>query len=154
MWNLDSLMREYPDAKIIQIHRDVVATIGSECSLNARIACRMHRSSDVAGIGRFWMDYSEKGLELGQAVKDRLPANQVHNVRLTDVRRDPGGEIAKIYDRFALPYDDALLETFARVAAEEPKMQTGKHVYSVEEYDLSAAEIEERFSAYRDRFGV
>ena len=51
LWNLDALLSVYPDACVIQTHRELVGTIGSQCSLSARIASKFQRNLDLHEVG-------------------------------------------------------------------------------------------------------
>jgi hypothetical protein len=152
LWNLDSLVKVYPNARIIHIHRDVAPAIGSHCSLSARICCRIRRSVSLHDLGRFWVDYSLAGLERGLAARDRLPASQVYDVHLDELRAAPGATLRAIYEQFDLPFDDALLERFEQIAAQEPTFQHGVHDYHLENFGLEAEAVRRTFAAYRTRF--
>jgi hypothetical protein len=152
LWNLDSFLKVYPDARIIHVHRDVAPSIGSQCSLSARICCRIRRSVNLHDLGRFWVDYSLAGLERGLAARDRLPASQVYDVHLDELRAAPRATLRAIYEQFDLPFDDALLDRFEQTAAQEPTFQHGVHDYRLEDFGLEAEGVSRTFAAYRARF--
>ncbi len=154
LWNLQALLTVYPDARVIQTHREIVGTIGSQCSLTARIASKFRRDLDLHDVGRFWMDYSRTGIERGLKARDTHPSSQVYDVRLADLRSRPLEVVDEIYRHFGLPLDDALVAQFRARIAEDPKAQLGKHDYEIADYGLSAAKIESAFAEYRSRFGV
>ncbi len=154
LWNLEAVLKVYPDARIIHTHRDIAKTIGSECSLNARIMCRMQREVDLHEVGRFWVDYSRAGLERGQAVKDSLPAEQVYDVRLKDLHGNSDETIRDIYRHFDLDHDDRLIAKLVARAAKEPPQQFGIHEYEYSDYGLNPVALREQFSDYRAKFGV
>jgi hypothetical protein len=154
LWNLDSLLKIYPNAKIIHTHRDVSKAIGSHCSLAARIVCRMHRDVPAEEIAKFWVDYSVAGMRNGLAAKDTLPTNQRCDVRLNDLRVDPAGELRKIYAQLELPFSDSLHDAFRLKAASDPTFQHGIHEYNLADYGLTPEGVLEKFGDYADRFGV
>ena len=154
LWNLQALLTVYPDARVIQTHREIVGTIGSQCSLTARIASKFRRDLDLHDVGRFWMDYSRTGIERGLKARDTHPSSQVYDVRLADLRSRPLEVVDEIYRHFGLPLDDALVAQFRARIAEDPKAQLGKHDYEIADYGLSAAKIKSAFAEYRSRFGV
>lgn len=154
LWNLDALLDAYPGARIIHIHRDPAKAIGSHCSLMSRIVCRMHRDIDVREVSRFWVEYSRIGLERGQAVKDRMPANRVADVRLRDLRRAPGATLRGIYEQLALPWHDDLEAAFDARAAEDPTQQHGVHEYTLEQFGLDADTVRDELGGYCARFEV
>ena len=154
LWNLKAMLAVYPDARIIHTHRGLVPTIGSQCSLSARIAGKFRRTFDLYEIGRFWLQYSKAGVDRGLEVRESLPPSQVYDVRLSDVRRSPLEVVQDIYQQFDLPFNDQLAEAFAARIAEEPTTQQGEHEYDIADYGLSEDQIQNVFADYRQRFGV
>ena len=71
-----------------------------------------------------------------------------------DLVRDPVGSVRKLYAFFGdelLPEAEASME---RYVAENRGDKYGRHVYTLEEWNLSADAIRERFAAYINRFDV
>ena len=154
LWNLADFMKVYPDALIIHTHRDPVPTIGSQCSMSARLATKFHTDYDFERAGRFWLDYSRTGLERGEAAKKEIPASQVYDVRLKDLRREPVEIVEDIYNHFGLVFNDELAQRIGTRADEEPTQQDGAHEYDVAEFGLSEEAIRAEFDGYCERFGV
>ncbi|MBW1761639.1 MAG: sulfotransferase [Deltaproteobacteria bacterium] len=154
LWNLDALLKVYPDARIIHTHREIDKAIGSQCSLSARICGRIQRNANLHDLGRFWADYSLAGLERGLAARDRLPASQVYDVHLDALRAEPSTVLRNIYEHFGLPFDGALLQRFEQTAAEEPTFQRGVHDYRLEDFGLQTEALRQKFASYRARFSV
>lgn len=154
LWNLEALLATYPGAKLVQTHRDVGEAIASQCSLTARIACRLHADLSPADVGRFGLSYARAGLDRGLAVRDRLPSEQVFDVRLSDLRADPSSVLRSLYRHLDLPHDE---ETFSRLLASvaaEPKLQSGVHAYSLEDFGLTRDDVARELGAYAARFGL
>ena len=154
LWNLQALLTVYPDAQVIQTHRGLVDTIGSQCSLSARIAAKFRRSLDLHDVGRFWLDYSRIGIERGLRAKSALPSSQIYDVRLEDLRARPLEMIEDIYRRFDLSFDDTLADQLGARIAEEPTAQYGEHDYDIADYGLTEDQIQDTFTDYRQRFGI
>lgn len=154
LWNLGALLDVYPDAKVVHTHRDVAKAIGSQCSLTARISCRIKRNPELHDVGRFWSDYALAGIERGLAARERLPPSQVHDVRLRDLRADPGGVLRDMYDRFDLGRGDQVFAAMEARAQDMPTMQHGVHEYDIETFGLTADEVRAKFASYGEQFGV
>lgn len=154
LWNLEALFQVYPDALVIQTHRDLVDTIGSQCSLNARIASKFRRSLDLRELGRFWTEYSRAGIDRGLAARAKVSASQVRDVRLRDLRKHPIEVIEEVYRAFDLPFDDGLVAALRARIAQEPTAQQGEHDYDIADYGLTEHGIRDAFSDYRARFGL
>lgn len=154
LWNLQALLAVYPDAQVIQTHRNLVDAIGSQCSLSARIASKFQRRFDLHDVGRFWLDYSRIGIERGLEARSGLSGSQVYDVRLEDLRARPLDLIEDIYSRFQLPFDDKLATQLGARIAEDPTAQVGEHDYDIADYGLTEGRIQAEFVDYRKRFGV
>lgn len=154
LWNLEALLTVYPDALVVQTHRDLAETIGSQCSLSARIASKFQRDLDLRDVGRFWLEYSRIGIDRGLQARAAFPRACVHDVRLRDLRERPLRVVQEIYDRFELPFDPGLESRIQARIAEDPTAQLGEHEYDIADYGLSGSRIASVFSDYRERFGV
>ena len=99
---IDDLLAVYPDARIIHTHRDVARALGSQGSLCARMNSKLQRSIDLREIGDYWLDYSRTGLDRGLAVRDRLPASQIYDLRLKDLMAHPIDLLRDLYAHFEL----------------------------------------------------
>jgi hypothetical protein len=154
LWNLDALLAVYPDARVIQTHRNLAEAIGSQCSLSGRIASKFRRDLDLRDVGRFWLGYSRIGVERGLHGRAALSPGQVYDVRLEDLHARPLEIVEDIYGRFGLPFDGTLADRFTERIAEEPKAQHGEHDYDIADYELSESQIQAEFSDYRQRFAI
>jgi hypothetical protein len=154
LWNLGALLAVYPDARIIQTHRNVAKALGSQASLCARMIAKMQRSMRMKDVGDFWLDYSRVGLDRGLAARDSLPSSQVYDIRLNDLLSHPIDVLKDLYRHFELEYDDQLTQRFLTRIAEQPTSQLGEHDYEIEDFGLDEARVRSVFSDYCDRFGV
>ncbi len=154
LWNLETLMKVYPGAKIIHTHRDVAKAIGSQCSLSSRISARMKVHEDLSEVGQFWVDYAKEGLRRGLAHRATLPESQVFDLRLDDVRADPKATFAQLYEHLGLPHDASLFDRLKDRCADMPTLQHGVHEYSIETFGLTSDQVRAAFSDYCERFGV
>jgi len=139
---------------MIQTHRGLVDAIGSQCSLSARIASKFQRRLDLHEVGRFWLECSRLGIERGLEARRSVPASQIYDVRLGDLRSRPLEIIHDIYRHFDLPHDATLTKRFGARIAEDPTAQLGEHDYDIADYGLTADQIEAQFVDYRGRFAV
>ena len=154
LWNLEALLAVYPDARIIHTHRDVSRALGSQCSLCARMNSKLQRNVDLHEIGDYWLEYSRIGLDRGLAVRDKLPASQVYDLRLNDLMAHPVEVLQQLYAHFDLPFDEALVDRFLQRIAEQPTGHQGEHDYELSEFGLSDERVRHAFGDYCERFGV
>lgn len=122
--------------------------------MSSCIASKFQRRLDLHEVGRFWLEYSRRGIERGLEARRSIPTSQIYDVRLGDLRARPLEVIQDIYRHFDLPLDAKLTQQLDARIAEDPTAQLGDHDYDIADYGLTADQIEAQFVEYRKRFGV
>ncbi|MFC7342772.1 sulfotransferase family protein [Saccharopolyspora griseoalba] len=148
LFALDALLAVYPDAIVIQTHRDPAVAMASMCSLADKATEGWSTTFRGSTIGRDQLELWARGLESFTTARRRHPAAQFYDVHYDDFVTDPVGTAERIYRRFSLPLDDA-----ARAAMHElhASSTTGiakpRHSYHLADFGLTAGEVAERFAA-------
>lgn len=93
LWSLDALLDEYPDARIVQTHRDPLKVLASFTSLVTTLRQCYSGRVDVRRIGEQQAAFLAAGLELAVDFRERgrLPADQVLDLHFADFIADPIG---------------------------------------------------------------
>jgi hypothetical protein len=153
LFALDALLAVYPDAIVVQTHRDIRTTLASSCSLSA-LATEGYSTTYVgATIGRDQLELLGRGADLFMAARDRHDPAHFYDVSFDDLARDAVGTVEAIYRHFGLPWTD---EVRAAVQAEDVAGRSGRrapaHRYSLDDFGLAPEEVDERFAEYRRRY--
>jgi hypothetical protein len=156
LWALEPLLAVYPDARIVQTHRDPVAVIASMVSLMTTLLWLRSDRVDPARLGQQAVRSIGHMLKQSMRLRDggRVDPERICDVRYADFVDDPIAEVARIYDRFGL---DLGAEAEARMRAylsAKPKGRHGAHGYRFEDTGLDLAEARERFAFYCERFDL
>jgi hypothetical protein len=157
LWCLPDLIAEYPDAIVIQNHRDPLKVIASISALGASLREMTTDSFDVRTLAAQYSDDIMVGLERGLAARhdDLFAPGQVVDIRYQDIRADLIGGVARIYDEIGL---ELTAETEARMRAflaDHPGDQAGSlRRYSFADTGLDEAELRERARPYQEFFDV
>jgi hypothetical protein len=154
--NLDLLFAVFPDALVIQTHRDPAKAIPSLCAL------LMYRHP-VMEEGRYQQRahimLARETAKWAAAVRDAEGVRRAHPGKIIDVmhgdfHRDPLQVIKQIY-RFAgldlLPEVESVM--LQRIAA-KPELSHGVHRYDVADFGMTEDDIRERFGNYIARFDL
>jgi len=155
LWHLDALAAEYPDALVVQTHRDPLKVIASVSALATHLR-RM--ASDENSITEVAADYADDiflGLDRGISARDRhtFPPGQVVDVQFAEFRADPFSTIRQLYaalGRELTPHAEARMRTFL---AGNPGDGGGDR-YTFADTGLDAGVLRERSRRYQERFGV
>lgn len=156
LWALEGLLAVYPDARLVQTHRDPVKVAASLASLVCTLRSLGSDDVDPREIGRDWSARLAAGLEHAMAVRDRagLPEGRVLDVGFRDFMADEIGTIRRIYEHFGLTLEPGAEHRMRAFLAANRADKHGAH-----RYDLASAGLEEsrerrRFAAYSERYGV
>jgi len=152
---LPALFEEYPDACIVQTHRDPCEVIASYTSFISKIRALHENTVDTASLARELVESWADAAEAGMAARDAHPRpEQFLDVYFDDFMADPVGSVRRIDDHFGHTLTPEAESCLQRWQAEHPQGRHGRHEYDAERTGVSGAEIRDRFSAYLDRFGL
>jgi hypothetical protein len=156
LWALDALLAVYPDAAIVQTHRDPLAVVASLASLVNLLRRLGSDRVDAHAVGAEWSARLAAGLERAMAVRARgLPAStRVVDVRFGDFMRDEIGTVRGIYDQLGLRLEAEAEARMRRFLTANPRDKHGRHRYTLAAAGLAAANERRRFAAYQERFRI
>ena len=97
LFALDALLRVYPDALVIQTHRDPRTAIASVCSLAAQATAGWSATFRGEVIGRDQLETWASGLDLFTGARARHDPARFYDVVYDDFVADPLGTVAAVY---------------------------------------------------------
>jgi sulfotransferase family protein len=151
---LDALVDTYPDARLVLLHRDPVALVGSVCSLIRVMSSTFSDADHRAYIAAHWQDTLEESVRRIDDFRARRPEHPVLDVGYADLARDPLASVMALYDGLGLEPGAGAFAAIERHLAERPRREFGSHSYDVAEFGLSEGAVRERFADYAERYGV
>lgn len=153
LWALDALAETFPDCAIVWNHRDPAACIASISSMLWMIV-RDRLVMTPEAFGPLVLAHYADSLERGLALRDRLDPARFVDIGYDALVADNLAAARAIYDHFGLPFGGAARAALEAHAASHPKDAHGRHEYDLETYGLTREQVDRRFAAYRERFGV
>jgi hypothetical protein len=154
MRELDVLLAVYPDACVVQTHRDPARVLPSVCSLVTGWRSLYEGSADPRAIGRWQLEMYGSMMEQAMAVRDRHDPKQFYDFSFHELVADPVGAIARMYDHFGFTWTAEGERRMRAWHEGNPQHKHGGHSYTLAEFGLTEAAIGERFAAYAERFEV
>lgn len=156
LFAFDALLETYPDARIVQTHRDPSTVLASVASLTAVLQRAFTDQLDPHEIGhevsRRWTNGLDRAMRLRQS--GRVSADRFFDVHYHELVRDPMMVIRRIYAHFDVPLTEEASAAMRRFLAANPKDKHGAHRYSLSTFGLEADDLVRRFKAYREYYGV
>ncbi len=155
IWCLGTLLAEYPDAVLVQTHRDplrVIASVSALIALLRRMACD---DPSVAEAAAEYVDYIIEGLDRSLAARrdGTVPADRVIDVQFSAFMADPFGTIRIIYERLGRELDATTERRMRDFLAAHPGDRGGQR-YTFADTGLDAGKLRERVRRYQEHFDV
>ncbi len=155
--DLPSLMQTYPDAYIIQTHRDPSEVISSVASLEMAFRSVFHDDIRPEEIGQKMLELIGSWIDRSMAAREQAESDPDSQVRFLDINykylvTDPIGTIRNFYNQCDLTWSPLVEQQMTAFLEKNRQHKHGKHRYSLEQFGLKKDQVHERFAAYNQRF--
>ncbi|MDE0944445.1 MAG: sulfotransferase [Alphaproteobacteria bacterium] len=152
---LAALLKVYPDAHIIHLHRDVVETVTSGASLFAVFHATYSDHIDAEAIGTYQLETLALWFQRAMAARNDAPATaNIVDVSYKDLVAAPlataRGILAAV-DHDCTDTDQAGMTDYL---ASNQQHKILRHAYSPAQFGLDPGMVREKFVDYSRRFGV
>jgi hypothetical protein len=149
--NLDLLFAVFPDARVIQTHRDPAKAVPSLVSLLIQMHPMLEYPARGAQRGKIMLRREiakwARAVERAEAVRQHHPG-QVLDVVHADFHARPMSVLDDIYRFIGMDIPDDTRAGFAQRIADKPELAFGVHRYRIEDYGMSEEEAREPFADY------
>jgi hypothetical protein len=154
LFALHALLTVFPDAAVVQLHRDPHKVVPSLCSL---FAVYQGMASDRTGnrqLGAEVLELCVEGLRRGLDAREAVEPGRVYDLRYTDLMADPIAAIRTIYKHFGYDSNEEFYRAAARWHRDNPQHKHGKHRYDLDQFGLTGAMIERAMGPYCRQYGI
>lgn len=167
--HLDLLLETFPEAKVVQTHRDPLQTVGSFCSMVAHGCGVFSDAIDPPAIGRHWLrkiarmverasavrdEHGCGALEVAEAVASGTP-QRVVDLQYHKLLEDPRGAVYQLLQWFGDETPSTGLDPVLDLALRANRQHKhGTHRYSLTAFGLKEGMIEEALAGYRERYAI
>jgi hypothetical protein len=149
---IDVLLKVFPDAKVIQTHRDPLQTIPSIASFNETLWQIYGHDVDATRVGQQWSTIFARGMRSTMHYRDSHDAGQFLDVWFSDTLNKPLDVVRSIYDFTGLAFPDGIQDRMQVYLEQNSRDKRPIHDYSLDHYGLTEAQIASDFAEYRQRY--
>lgn len=153
LWTLDTLVETYPDALIVQTHRDPLKVISSISALTNHLRRMASDETSIADCAVQSCEEIVVGLQRGMMLRESLPPGQVIDVQFADFMGDPFATIRSLYGRLDRELTPVAEQKMREHLAAHPGDGGGGR-YRWADTGLDADQLREQVNAYQDHYDV
>lgn len=151
---LDALSTEFPDARFVTIARHPAESVASHVSLFVP-AWQAH-SPEIAKNGAEAKSYAKLAVAWYRHLfrfGNRIAPERYYRIDYRELVRDPRGTVAALYRHFGWSMGSSF-RTRLEAAAKRERTFTSRHAYTLEEFGLSRAWIEDELGDVIAAYGL
>ncbi len=151
---VESIKKEFPDARFITIIRDPFESIPSNVSLTVP-AWQAH-SPEIAKNGPESRSYADLVVEWYKHLfrfRSQVSSENYFCIDYRDLRNDPVGTIERLYDHFSWTMSESFRDKLRTIGARNQNYQSNHH-YTLEEFGLSRQTIEKELAPILEAYGL
>ncbi len=154
MEHLDTFGMVFPDATIVQTHRDPRVALASFCSMVAHARGMLSDDVDPDEIGKHWCRKTRRMVQRTMQTRVDAEAGRFIDVSYYDLTRDPIAEFRGICKQAGITFDDEAEREATRCMKANPQNRFGRHTYRLGDFGLSEQIVDEAFSSYREKHAI
>ena len=151
---LDVFLKTFPDAKIIQTHRDPMKTLPSFCSMVAHGRGIFSDHVNPEEIASHWHRKILRMIQATEAVRSRCEMDRFMDVSYYSLITDPIVQLQEIYQWLGMNFDDQAVKCAEQYIKTNPKNRFGRHSYCMRDFGLTEEDVEKSISGYRQKYQI
>lgn len=156
LWHLDAFLSEYPDALLVQTHRDPLSILSSLTSLATTLRAMYGARVAPVEIAREWAELNADALNASVDARESqlVDPSRVIDIQFRELVRDPIGTVKRVYDFAGIEMTEEATDAIKAHWDENPADKHGKHAHRFSETGLDLETERDRVRRYQDYFDV
>jgi len=152
--NVPTLLKIYPDARLVWTHRDPLTAVGSFCSLLSLAHMGFMGRVDYRWLGENCPWQAEQHANRLMDARDRLGEERIIDVHYADLMREPIATMRRLYRALGDEFTPAAETGMRAWLADNPQDKFGRHEYQLAKFGLTPETVRPRFARYLARYPV
>jgi hypothetical protein len=155
LFGLDALLAVYPDACLVQTHRDPLEVVGSIASHGVVLRTAFSDAVDAHEVALDWSIRWGRAVEQALRVRDAICVpGRVLDLRYEQIVRDPIGAVRAVYAHAGMELRSEAEARMRTFLAANPQERHGVHRYDLAQFGLDGEEEGQRYAEYCRRFAL
>ncbi len=152
---LPALIGNYPDALIVQTHRDPLAILQSVLTMRGLAVLANQKKPNIEAHVAYWVDRIERMLRAYIRDYRKIPDNRRVDLLFQDILADDIGSAQRVLEAAGLRTTSESTQDLRDYMAHHQRGRAGRVVYDLAgDFNLNLGELRERFRFYTDLFPV
>lgn len=152
--HIETLLKIYPDARLIWTHRDPFTATSSFCSIISMGHQNFAGRIDHEWIGENVPWQAQEHVRRIMDVRGRIGHDRIVDSHYADLMGDPIGGMRKIYAALGDEFTPEAEAAMTAWLADNPQGKFGKHEYKLDQWGLSKEKLEPMFEDYLSQYDV
>jgi hypothetical protein len=153
LW-LETLLKIYPDARLVWTHRDPIAATASFCSLMRMGNGAFGAPPDMAWVAENYPWQAVQHADRVMNTREKLGSDRIVDVHYASLMREPIQTMRKLYRALGDEFTGAAEAGMSAWLADNPQGKFGKHEYALAQFGLTADQVRSKFERYLSRYEV
>ena len=149
---LDVLFKVFDDVRVVQLHRDPMASIPSMFSLSYQANKTFCTHRDPFEIGQHWLTKCFRMYQSSLESRQNLSSDLFMDIDYTQLMSNPTTAVEKIYNFCGLQWSPSINNQVQTYISDHPKGQHGNHNYRLSDFGISPEIIRNTFKPLYDYF--
>lgn len=156
LWRLPALLAEYPDAILVQTHRDPLKILASSIRLALTVRSLFSDRLDPCQIAAERAERDQTALDRSVAARESgiVAPGQALDLQFAEIAADPVAAVRRIYQFAGRALSDDAETRMRRYLAENPHDRLLRPCSAFSDTGLVQAEVRRRAHRYQDYFRV
>jgi hypothetical protein len=151
---LVELTTAFPDAVLVQVHRDPVKVVATTAARITSIRGLATSSITPSQIGRYWAWRTHRMLERNLRQRDRPDAPPILDVHFEHLKADPLAVVGSIYERAGRGLTDEARRAMERHLTERSQRHLDAHTVEPAQFGIDPRTVRDDHEEYTARFDV
>jgi hypothetical protein len=150
--SVDTIMKTFPAARMVWIHRRVDEMIPSIASISSDGLRGYGHTFETTDLGENYMRIYRSALDILQKTHDAAPPGRFIDLRYRDLTGDPLGTFRSVLEQCGLKVTDKDEAAAKAWLADNARTRDVTHAYTAEQFGTTKADIAARFDDYHTAY--